>query len=89
VPRGKKPGALIRTSFQKSLKLDGILEKPTGLFCIHMVSFKLLILTDCERNNMSNVLGIDVGKAEIMVALLVDDKCIGKESFVNNGGSAV
>jgi len=33
---------------------------------------------------MSNILGIDVGKAEIMVALLVDDKCIGKESFVNN-----
>jgi transposase len=33
---------------------------------------------------MSNVLGIDVGKAEIIVALLVDDKCIGKESFVNN-----
>jgi len=33
---------------------------------------------------MSNVLGIDVGKAEIMVALLVDNKCIGKESFKND-----
>ena len=33
---------------------------------------------------MSNVLGIDVGKAEIMVALLVDNKCIGKESFEND-----
>ncbi len=33
---------------------------------------------------MSNVLGIDVGKAEIMVALLVGNKCVGKESFVNN-----
>ena len=33
---------------------------------------------------MSNVLGVDVGKVEIMVALLIDDKCVGKESFVNN-----
>ena len=35
---------------------------------------------------MSNVLGLDVGKAEIIVALLVDNKCIGrgKESFTND-----
>ena len=39
--QGIKPGNLIRTSFHKSLKLDGILE---SLFCIHMVSFKLLTL---------------------------------------------
>lgn len=28
---------------------------------------------------MSNVLGVDVGKAKIMVALLIVNKCIGKE----------
>ncbi len=33
---------------------------------------------------MSNVLGIDVGKAQVMVALLMDDKYIGKDSFVNS-----
>ena len=31
---------------------------------------------------MSNaILGIDVGKAEIMIALLIDNQCIAKESF--------
>ena len=55
-----------------------------GLFCVHMVKFKHLIVTYFESNNMSNVLKLDVVKGEIMVALLVDNKCIGKESFWND-----